>query len=395
LKSLFILNRICHNIDFGSTFPFLSRVEGVVTEEESLRSALCESFFLLDISNDSDKISNQVDSFVALRNTSIEEVELYSYGVDPGKYEFWDKVGQGVGNLKALGALLIYLNNGIDEPDWETLARILPHTQNKIGLRIMGGQIRGTVEIRAFARAIQGQPATTRFYTGEGGFSFENTDPLYSAVSTLPNLKSAFLQHRKLGRGEGVPTFGSPESMTGFLRAPSLRIMEFHQFYFASSLCLATSMALSQGSSIASLVLDECSFPDGGSEQIASALEENEALTTFKVTPFPDSIHQAFYDAMAASLLSNSTLQELSIRYPGAGNPTSVCVSPLLLALGMNKTLRKLGASGLSSMFESVIPALREGLGKNTTLEILELTGGGALDVAHTTSFRIAAVEAL
>jgi hypothetical protein len=152
-------------------------------------------------------------------------------------------------------------------------------------------------------------------------------------------------------------------------------------------------MALRQGSSITSLNLHECSFPEGGSEQIAGAIKENATLTTFRISPSPDtSIDQAFNDAMAASLLSNSTLQELKIIYPGAHDPNSVCVSPLLLALGMNKTLRKLRASGLSFMFESVIPASREGLGKNSTLEILEL-----IHIAHVAqpSFRIAAVEAL
>jgi hypothetical protein len=44
-----------------------------------------------------------------------------------------------------------------------------------------------------------------------------------------------------------------------------------------------------------------------------------------------------------------------------------------------------------------VITALREGLGKNSTLEILELMHGIFRDVAHVTgaSFRIAAVKAL
>jgi hypothetical protein len=60
----------------------------------------------------------------------------------------------------------------------------------------------------------------------------------------------------------------------------------------------------------------------------------------------------------------------------------------------VNKTLRKLEVSGFSSVGGSVIPALREGLGNNSTLEILELVG--ALDGAHVmeASFHIAVVEA-
>jgi hypothetical protein len=302
-----------------------------------------------------------------------------------------------VGNLKSLGMLVIHLHNRrLDGPrvDWEILAGILLHVsiESKIQLRIIGGPIEGAEEMLAFARAIQEHPAITEFDTSRGGFSFENTATLCSALTTLPNLECAVVRQQRLGREEGVPTFKSPESITEFLRAPSLRVVEFRNFCFTSSLCLATAMALRQGSSITSLVLDECSFPEGGSEQIASALEENATLITFEITPFRNSIHQAFYDAMAASLLSNSTLQELSIRYPGATDPTSVCLQSLLLALGMNKTLRKLHVSELSSVAESLIPALHEGLGKNSTLEILEL-----IHIAHViqTSFHIAAIEAL
>jgi hypothetical protein len=300
-------------------------------------------------------------------------------------------VGQGVGNLKSIVVLGIYLHHhNAVVPDWEILARILPHVQNKIKLEIDGG----IEEMRTFARAIQGHPAITHF---NASVSIEGIDILCSAMATLPNLESAVLGHQNLGRDEEVPTFQSQESMTEFLRAPSLRVVKFRYFCFASSLCLATAMALRQGSSITSLDLYQCYFPEGGSEQIASALKENATLTTFKISPAPDtSIHQAFYDAMATSLLSNSTLQELSIKYLGRASPTGVCVSSLLKALGTNKMLRKLLLSGFSSMAESVIPALHEGLGKNSTLEVLEvleLIKGGSFATDH--SFFIAVVEAV
>jgi hypothetical protein len=373
-----------------------------MTDQKKLRGALCTDHLLLDTSYDYAGIFAEINSFVAQSqgNSTITCVHLSPYddSVDSsGNYELWDKVGQGVGKLKSLSTLVIHLHNRLGGPkvDWEILARILSHIsiESKIQLRIIGaGPMEGAEEMLAFARAIQDHPAITRFDTSRGGFSFENTATLCSTLTTLPNLECAVVRQQRKGREE-VSASQSPESMTEFLRAPSLRIVEFRNFCFTSSLCVAVAMALSQGSSITSLVLDECSFPEGGSEQIAIALKENETLTTFKISPSPDTtIHQAFYDAIAASLLSNSTLQELSIRYPGAYDPASICVSSLLMALEMNKTLRKLRASGLSSMGESVIPALREGLGKNSTLEILEL-----IHIAHVTqpSFHIAAVEAL
>jgi hypothetical protein len=160
--------------------------------------------------------------------------------------------------------------------------------------------------------------------------------------------------------------------MTEFLTGHLLANRGVEKFCFTSSPAL-NSEALRQGSSI-TLSLHECSFPEGGSEQIASALEENTTLTTLHPTTPDTGIHQAFYDAMAASLLSNSTLQEPQSLQARTLHPTSVCVSSLLLALGMNKTLRKLWMF-LDKIcgYESVIPALREGLGKNPTLEILTL----------------------
>jgi hypothetical protein len=368
-------------------------MEQVRADKEILRRALCRDHLDLDVTDGYNaSIFAEVDSFVALSqgNTSIKGVLLNPYDADPGNYELWDKVGQGVGNLKFFNTLRIHLYNRLGGPDWATLARILPHIQNKITLKIDTGCMQGTEEMRAFARAIQGHPAITHFNTA---VSFEGTATLCSALTTLPNLESAVLWQQRAGREE-VPTFQLPESMTEFLRAPSLRIVEFRYFCFTGSLCQATAIALRQGSSITSLDLYRCSFPGGGSEHIASALKENTALTTFVITPFEDgTVDVAFYDAMAASLPSNSMLQELTIRNTGATDSTSVCVSSLLMALGINRTLRKLHIIGLSPMSESVIPALREGLGKNSTLEMLELIQSGSR--ATDPSFRIAVVEAL
>jgi hypothetical protein len=111
----------------------------------------------LDISNGDDRALAEVDSFVAEShgNNSIDYVELHPYGVYQWNYELWDKMGQGVGNLKSLGELVICLGHSwrrLRELKWEILARILPHIQNKIVLRIVGyGSMEGRVEMQAFA----------------------------------------------------------------------------------------------------------------------------------------------------------------------------------------------------------------------------------------------------
>jgi hypothetical protein len=331
---------------------------------------------------------NLVNSFIAQSqgNDTIARVKLCPFDIDPGNYELWDKVGRGVGNLKSLGVLRIKCNGSFNKPDWEILARILPHIQSKIELQIAGVGTQRTEGMRAFARAIQGHPAIVAIRVG---FFFESAAILWNALTTLPNLESAVLEHYQLFSEKKIRT---PESLTEFLRAPSLRSVEFRFTQFTSSLCQATAMALRQGSPITSLILCGCSFLEGGSEEIAGAFEENTTLTTFEMSPVPRNINQAFYDTMAESMLSNATLQYLLISYPGGSHPNSICVSSLLSALGMNKTLRKVHVSGFSSVGGSAILAVREGLEKNSTLETLEL-----INFAHATesSFRIAVVEAL
>jgi hypothetical protein len=382
----------------------------MLTDEEILRRALCGDNLVVILSDrftmfcdheDSFAFTNQgngagrgrvdlVDSFVALSqgNDTIERVTLHPHDIDPGNYELWDKVGQGVRNLKSLGVVTVGCDGSSHEPDWEILACILPHIQSKIELQIAGGSNERREDMQAFARAIRGHPAIVAI---KAGFSFETAAILLAALTTLPNLESAVLEHHQLF-GEEVRTFRSPESMTEFLRAPSLRSVEFRFTQFTSSLCQATAMALRQGSSITSLNLCDCFFLEGGSEEIANAFKENITLTSFEMSPIPYNIHQVFYDTMAESLLSNATLQYLLISYPGASYPNSICVSSLLTALGMNKTLRKVHASGFSSVDGSAILAVREGLEKNSTLETLEL-----INFAHAKepSFRIAVVVAL
>jgi hypothetical protein len=135
-------------------FRFVNRIEGVTADKEKLRKALCGD--CLVISDAYAGIFAKVDSFVAQSqgNDAIDRVILRPYDADPGNYELLDKVGQGVGNLKSLRELSLHLDR-FGEPDWEILARILPHIQNKIKLHMIRSNIEeGTLEMRAFARAI-------------------------------------------------------------------------------------------------------------------------------------------------------------------------------------------------------------------------------------------------
>jgi hypothetical protein len=311
-------------------------------------------------------------------------------------YELWDKVGRGVGNLKSLDRLyirLINFNEGdVSERDWEILARILRHVSHGIKLYIRSGNIAGPEEMRAFARAIQGNPAITRFDTSNGSVRFESTDILCSALASLPYLEYVFLQHLPLDREE-VPELGRPESMAELLRVSSLRSIEFRHFCFTDALCQATANALKEGAAITSLAFHGCSFPDGKSEKIASALKRNATLTTFTI--WSDSINEAVYDAMTTSLLSNSTLEQLTIFNYGHIEPSGVWVSSLLLALGMNKTLKNLDIFGVDFAGD-LCPALQDGLGKNSTLERLELRDVSLAEAGVSyLSFYFAAIKAV
>jgi hypothetical protein len=113
-------------------------------EEQQIRDELIGS--CLHITEEGSFMFDNIDSFVALsrENTSILVVDLYPFDSDPGNYEFWDKVGQIVGNLTELNMIIIHFlpysdedNDGGDEAgmlDCETLTRILPYIRRKISL---------------------------------------------------------------------------------------------------------------------------------------------------------------------------------------------------------------------------------------------------------------------
>jgi hypothetical protein len=115
------------------------QIRNELSGDDSLKIARGRSFMF-----------DNIDSFVAMSHddTSVTEVEFYPFDSAPGNYEFWDKVGQIVGNLMELKTINIHFfpYTGDDEEEeydnddngdevrvfnWETLTRILPYVRHK------------------------------------------------------------------------------------------------------------------------------------------------------------------------------------------------------------------------------------------------------------------------
>jgi hypothetical protein len=110
-------------------------------EEDRIRDFLSDSD--LAISKGGLFMFDNIDSFVALsrENTSVGTVALYPFDSDAGSYEFWDKVGQMVGNLTDLQMINISflpyddVEDDGDEArmhDWEIISRIMRYLQHKV-----------------------------------------------------------------------------------------------------------------------------------------------------------------------------------------------------------------------------------------------------------------------
>jgi hypothetical protein len=196
-------------------------------DEECTRDLLSED--VLDLDGDTTSwILNHIDSFVSQCrvNESIEEVELYPYSVYGHDDDTWDKIGQGIGNLKGLKTLNIaplkydYADEDEDLPilDCEILARILSHVRQSIAIYITDDRVWGTEESRLFARVIRGHPTITSFEFGQN-FTYESLDAWYSALATLPALE--FIRLATWSKVD--PTLAHPEGLTELLRTPSLQ----------------------------------------------------------------------------------------------------------------------------------------------------------------------------
>jgi hypothetical protein len=112
-----------------------------------------------------------------------------------------------------------------------------------------------------------------------------------------------------------------------------------------------------------------CAFLAGASGPVARALEQNSTLTSIIIRGlFP----KEFYDALAVALLMNTTLTNLELDIPRDDSHAAL-LTPVSLALGMNKALKKLKIYHSSSSAAPVYLAIRDGLEKNLTLEKLHI----------------------
>jgi hypothetical protein len=340
-----------------------------------------------------------IDSFVARtrENTSVHTVELYPFDSDAGNYEFWDKMGQIVGNLMELQTLNIHFlpyaesSDYRDEahvPDWEILTRILRHLRRKI---VLSSSIEDydaeSEEIQGLARAIHGHPMISGFRSGVG-FTFANLGSWCSALATLPSLECVTLTLRE-PETETQRVLVNLEPLTELLRAPALRFVTFDTFSFTYALCHAVANALEEGSSIADITFDsDCSFPDGGRAIIANALKRNASVTD---ATFPNDFDEPFCNTLAVLLLCNSTLQNLTLQFPEAAGGR--WLSSIFLSLGMNTTLKSLTAKICDEFGDELCAAMMSGLAKNSTLEELSLShmdpsdDDGAISARNALSF--------
>jgi hypothetical protein len=178
-------------------------------EEKQVRDELSTSSGLLFIAKACRLMFQNIDSFVTLsrNNTEIIEVELYPFDIhsDAGNYEFWDKVGQVIGNLTRLHTLNInflpFTDDDDDDddgdevrtPDWEVVTRILPCLRRKVELSSSTSDDDIEVEeIQGLARAIHGHPMISGFFA-QFGFTFASMGTWCSTLATLPSLEDLVL----------------------------------------------------------------------------------------------------------------------------------------------------------------------------------------------------------
>jgi hypothetical protein len=270
---------------------------------------------------------------------------------------------------------IAYIDERIEDleeepPGWETVARVLQHVRQKITLSVDISPTRGSEE--AFARAIRGHPTIQRFDT-MCSFHFDSFGILASALASLPALESTDFKHAYLEEEEeeeeddddddDLPAIEHPGHMTTLLLSPSLRSVEFDEFYFPHSLCQAVALALKTGSPITCLILNACIFSDGVGGSIVHALKRNTTLKTLRLVhnEFDESVR----DALTSALIVNTSLTSLTVH--------DSQLHPFFVALRMNTSLKKVDVSYLSLSDELTCEALREVFAKNSILEELTL----------------------
>jgi hypothetical protein len=361
--------------------------------EDSIRALLSRNSIVLDKEEVRCSIFDDVDTFANLsrENETVQDVCLYP-ATDPNgdatrayRHAIWEKIAEGIGNLQALRKITIVDSTGEEEqlaPDWEILALILRRLRRGIHLYMQDYGLSWFPDVLpAFSRAIHGQGMITEFSPGEE-FPFDSLDVLCSTLLTLPALENVSFDHIT---DQGTADGQSLVSMVKLLQSPILRVVKFGHVSFSDSLSRAIAKALKERSEITDLDFSSCSFEESGGIVIASALKTN---TTLKRLEFDASVSEVFYDVLAAALLSNSTLQKLALCMPGGTN--SSWLSPLFLALQVNSGLKELQISFASFRFnhepqvnfmdEKLSKAMRLGLGRNSTLESLDLSNITSVD---------------
>jgi hypothetical protein len=159
-----------------------------------------------------------------------------------------------------------------------------------------------------------------------------------------------------------------PGSLTELLRVHTLRLVCFINFSFTSALSQATANALKEGTAVTELEFRYCSFSAVEFDvMMANCLSRNTSVTSITVQCY----NTALFDALAATLPSDSTLRHLELHRQNDGEPD--CLSPVFLALGQNAGLETLTIYMKGSMEESLCTAINDGLRMNETLESLDL----------------------
>jgi hypothetical protein len=341
----------------------------------AIREELSGGTIIVSQNDDRGKyLFSDIDSFVEMSqgNTSVTQVYFYPFDKE-GDDTLWEKMGKGLANLKSLKRLLILFDEELngDEPDFRTLVIILPYLRQAFSFVISGRYVNADYsreDMKVLARAIRRHPTITDFKT-ESDFTADTFHILLSALATLPSLQAATLGLKNV-RGMH---FEHPEALKELMLSPSLQKVYFSFFTFTGPLCRALGEALQEGSHISCLSLVCCTFlacdNANNSGLVAKALEQNTTLTSVILHGnFP----KEFYDAFAVVLLINTTLTNLEVHIPDDESQAAL-LAPVFLALGMNKALKKLKIEGYSSSIAPEYLAIRDGLEKNSTLEMLHI----------------------
>jgi hypothetical protein len=344
---------------------------------DSIREVLSGDTIDLYKLDDDTGIFDHVDAFVNLsrENKTVEEVTLYlATDPDDDRYAIWDKIAEGIGNLQALLEIIIADKNSVNDvedphaPDWEILACILRRLPLGVQLRILDDAplLWDAEALPAFARVIQGHAMITGFSAGDR-FPFQSLDILCSAFLTLPAL--GYVSFAQLDDDQGPEEGQSLESMIKLLQSPSLREVEFESIVFTNTLSQAVAKALKGRSEITVLAFLNCSFPDGGSTAIASALETNTTLKCLNVDNDACSWREAL-----SFLRTNTALKTLYMDFDKSVMESRVTTirMEVVAALRENKSLETLSMNSKDARLEDYLKCVAA-IQPNTTLKKLQL----------------------